>query len=123
MLILVDSSIWADHIRASLPALVVRLERGDVAVHPAVIGEIAMGSLRQRGGFLAMMAGLPHIDVATDAEVLGFVNRHQLFGLGIGWIDAHLLASVQLTAMARLWTRDRRLHEAATRLGLAAPLD
>ena len=82
-----------------------------------------MGSLRQRGWFLAAMSNLPHVDVATDQEVLGFVERHRLFGTGIGWIDAHLLASVQLTAAALLWTRDRRLRAAAERLGLAAPLD
>lgn len=100
-----------------------RLERAEVAVHPGVIGEIAMGSLRQRGWFLGAMASLPRVDVATDSEVLGFVDRHRLFGTGIGWIDAHLLASVQLTPDALLWTRDRRLRLAAERLGLAAPLD
>lgn len=94
-----------------------------MAVHPGVIGEIAMGSLRQRGWFLGAMANLPRVDVATDSEVLGFVDRHRLFGTGIGWIDAHLLASVQLTSDALLWTRDRRLRTAAERLGLAAPLD
>lgn len=82
-----------------------------------------MGSLRQRGWFIAAMSNLPRVDVATDQEVLGFVERHRLFGTGLGWIDAHLLASVQLTADALLWTRDRRLRAAAERLGLAAPLD
>ena len=103
--------------------MALRLERNEVAAHPAVIGEIAMGSLRQRGLFLGALANLPRVEVATDSEVLGFVERHQLFGTGIGWIDAHLLASVRLSADALLWTRDRRLRAAAERLGLAAALD
>lgn len=82
-----------------------------------------MGSLRQRGLFLGALANLPRVEVATDSEVLGFVERHHLFGTGIGWIDAHLLASVRLSADALLWTRDRRLRAAAERLGLAAALD
>ncbi len=103
--------------------LAMRLERSEVAIHPAVIGEVALGSFRQRDWFLALMAGLPRVDVATDAEVLGFVNRHGLYGSGIGWVDAHLLVAAQLTPAARLWTRDRRLHAAATRFGLPPPLD
>lgn len=118
-----DSSVWADHIRASDAQLAMRLERGEVAVHPGVIGEIAMGFLHQRAWFLGAMADLPRVDVATDAEVLGFVEQHRLFGVGIGWIDAHLLASTQLTPGVTLWTRDRRLRAAALQLGLATPLD
>ena len=96
------------------------LNRSGVLAHPFVIGELALGSLRQRDAVLAALRGLPSAVVADDAEVAGFIERHRLFGLGIGYIDAHLLASVKLTAGASLWTRDRRLGETAQRLGVAA---
>ena len=92
-------------------------------VHPAVLGEIAMGSLHRRDVVLRAMADLPRAGVASDEEVMGFVERYRLFGQGIGWTDAHLLAATRLSADALLWTRDRRLRAAARRLGLAAPLD
>ena len=82
-----------------------------------------MGQLKQRDWYLRTMAELPHADVASDDEVLGFVDRYRLYGLGIGWIDAHLLASAQLTPSTLLWTRDKRLRKAAGMIGLAAPLD
>lgn len=100
-----------------------RLERGEVAVHPGVIGEIAMGYLKQRDWYLRTMADLPRVELASDDEVLGFVERYRLYGLGIGWIDAHLLASAQLTPATWLWTRDKRLRRAAETIGLAAALD
>ena len=89
--------------------------------HPFVLGEIALGRLRDPDMVLGLMADLPQAVVATDAEVLGFIRRDGLAGLGIGYVDAHLLAAARLTPDARLWTRDRRLAAAAERLGLAAP--
>jgi predicted nucleic acid-binding protein len=82
-----------------------------------VLGEIALGSLRQRAVVLGAMARLPRVVVATDAEVMIAIGHHALHGVGIGWVDAHLLASVLLTPGARLWSADRRLADAARRIG------
>jgi predicted nucleic acid-binding protein len=120
--ILADASIWVDHLRASDKALVALLEAGMVLAHPFVIGELALGNLRQREIVLTALADLPHASVATDAEVLHFIERHALFGRGIGYIDAHLLAAAQLTAGTELWTNDKRLHGVAVQLGLAITL-
>jgi predicted nucleic acid-binding protein len=100
-----------------------RLARVEILIHPAVIGEVSLGSLRRRHDVLRTLDELPGALVATDSEVVGFVESRRLYGLGIGWVDAHLLASTQLTPGATLWTRDRRLRAAALRLGLAALLD
>jgi|SRR5581483_3211176 len=90
-----------------------------VLAHPFVIGELALGNLRARETVLNALADLPHASVATDAEVLHFIERHALFGRGIGYIDAHLIATVQLTAGAELWTNNKRLRGVAAQLGLA----
>jgi predicted nucleic acid-binding protein len=120
--ILADTSVWVDHLRASDKALVALLDAGMVLAHPFVIGELALGTLRQREIVLTALADLPHASVATDAEVLHFIERHALFGRGIGYVDAHLLAAVQLTAGTELWTNDKRLHGVAVQLGLAITL-
>jgi hypothetical protein len=117
--ILVDTSVWVDHLRAGDQALVGLLEAGEVLAHPFVIGELALGNLPRRDQTLRGLQDLPQAKVATDREVLYFVDRHRLFGLGVSYVDAYLLASVSLTAGAGLWTRDRRLGRAADRLGLA----
>ncbi len=121
-MILVDTSVWVDHLRAGDRALARLLAAGTVLAHPFVIGELALGDLRQRDLILSDLNDLPRIGVATDQEVLHFIGQHALFGCGIGYIDAHLLASVRLVAGASLWTRDKRLAGAAERLGLATPL-
>ena len=118
-MILVDTSVWVDHLRASDKALAGLLDTGMVLAHPFIIGELALGNLRQREIVLKALADLPHASIATDAEILHFIERHALFGHGIGYIDAHLLAAVQLTASAELWTNDKRLHGVAVKLGLA----
>jgi predicted nucleic acid-binding protein len=118
-LILVDTSIWIDHLRADNSALKRLLDAGRVLMHPFVIGELALGRMRQREIILAALSDLPRAEVATDAEVLGFVNREALFGRGIGYVDAHLLASARLTAGATIWTRDARLRDVAEGLDLA----
>lgn len=117
--ILADTSVWVDHLRANDKALAVLLDTGMVLAHPFVIGELALGNLRQREIVLNALADLPHASVATHAEVLYFIKRHTLFGCGIGYVDAHLLAAAQLTAGAALWTIDKRLHGVAAKLGLA----
>jgi predicted nucleic acid-binding protein len=93
------------------------LERGGVVMHPFVIGEIACGSLTHRSAILELLQELPTAAVAESEEVLGFIERHALHGKGIGYVDAHLLASVALTQGASLWTRDKRLQVAADDLG------
>jgi predicted nucleic acid-binding protein len=120
--ILVDSSVWVDHLRKGDAALAHMLNSERVLAHPLVIGELALGSLRQREKILAALQDLPQAMVAGDTEVLRFVDQEALHGHGIGYVDAHLLASVRLTAGASLWTRDKRLHALADRLGLAAAL-
>jgi predicted nucleic acid-binding protein len=117
--ILVDTSIWVDHLRAGNAMLAELLEAGIVLTHPFVIGELSLGALRQRVAVLSALADLPSAIVAADAEVLGFIDRHALFGRGVGYVDAHLLAATRLTAGAGLWTNDRRLNAVADALGLA----
>jgi predicted nucleic acid-binding protein len=118
-LILVDTSIWIDHLRADNAALKRLLDVGRVLMHPFVIGELALGRMRQREMILTALSDLPRAELATDAEVLGFVDREALFGRGIGYVDAHLLASTRLSAGATMWTRDARLRSVAEKLGLA----
>jgi predicted nucleic acid-binding protein len=121
-LILVDTSVWVQHLRSTDAALVVALNRGEVLIHPFVIGELAMGNLRDRSGLVENLRGLPNVRSANDDEVMTFVEREKLYGRGLGYIDAHLLASVRLTPGARLWSRDRRLTVAAAALEVSAGL-
>lgn len=119
-MILVDTSVWVDHLRGGDVRLSGLLDAGQVLVHPFVIGEIALGSLRRRDVILPALADLPPAVVATDAEVLDMIDRRSVSGLGIGWVDAHLLASARLTSGATLWTRDRRLARVAAALEVLA---
>lgn len=119
-MILVDSSVWVDHLRKGDAALSRLLQNGQVLAHPFVTGELALGNLKKREIILSDLQALPQAVMAHDEEVLRFIDQHTLYGLGIGYIDAHLLTSVQLTADGSLWTRDKRLHAAAERLGLAS---
>ena len=118
-MILVDTSVWVDHLRSGDAALAALLERGAVLGHPFVIGEIACGSLTDRGAILALLQHLPMAVVAEADEVLAYLNRHKLHGKGIGYVDVHLLAATALTGGAKVWTRDRRLHAVAHELGSA----
>jgi predicted nucleic acid-binding protein len=117
--ILVDTSVWVDHLRAEDKTLVLLLDGGRVLTHPFVTGEIALGNLRQRRQVLGALSDLPQASMATDAEVLRFIDRYALFGRGVGYIDVHLLAAAQLVAGTALWTHDKRLHDVAEQLGLA----
>lgn len=118
-MILVDKSVWIDHLRSPDLALVGLLNHEDVLGHPFVLGEIALGTLRQREIVISSLRDLPQARMAEDDEVLGLIARADLAGTGIGYVDAHLLCSTKLTADARLWTRDKRLHAAAQRLSIA----
>ena len=119
-MILVDSSVWVDHLRQGDQRLVTLLEASQVLTHPFVVGEIALGSLKNRESILGGLKGLPQAATATDEEVQQFIESNALFGLGIGYIDAHLLAAVRLNAGSQLWTRDKRLGAVADRMGLTA---
>jgi predicted nucleic acid-binding protein len=119
-LILVDTSVWIDHLRTSIALLADALEAEDVLVHPFIIGELACGEMKQRSEVLGLLATLPSIVVTTDEETLHFIERHHLMGKGIGYIDAHLLASITLTDGAQLWTRDKRLGVIAEKLKISA---
>lgn len=121
-MILVDTAIWIDHFHSADAALVDLLNSGQALTHPFVIGELSLGQLRRREFVLVEIARLPMSERANDDEVLHFVERHALYGQGIGFVDAHLLASVKLTSGATLWTRDARLHKIARKLGLAAEI-
>jgi predicted nucleic acid-binding protein len=118
--ILADTSVWIDHLRAGDAVLGDFLDRGRVLGHPFVTGELALGNIKQRDIVLRALRRLPQATVASHEEVLHLVEVLPLYGLGIGYVDAHLLAAIRLTAAAKLWTRDRRLRKVATQLGLAA---
>lgn len=118
-MILVDTSVWVEHLRRGLPRLVTLLQEGEVLIHPWVIGELACGHLRHRQQVLELLQGLPLATVASDAEVLLLIERQRLVGRGIGYVDAHLLASARLSH-CRLWTQDRRLAAVALEQGVAA---
>ncbi|MBI2306137.1 MAG: type II toxin-antitoxin system VapC family toxin [Rhodocyclales bacterium] len=119
-MILVDTSIWIDHLSRRDERLFGLLSAGQVLAHPFVTGEVALGNLRQRETVLELLLNLPRATVASDDEVLHLINADRLHGLGVGYVDAHLLASTMLTAGARLWTRDKRLASVAHRLGFDA---
>ena len=116
-MILVDTSVWVDHLRSGEPTLVALLGTGRVLTHPFIIGELACGNLRNREEVLSRLRGLPGALAVTDEEALLFIDRHRLMGRGIGYVDVHLLAAVTLVGDARLWTRDKRLTAIASALG------
>jgi len=117
--ILVDTSVWIDHLRVGDPQLTALLEEAQVLAHPWMIGELALGQLSGRSEILGLLNNLPQASIATQAEVMTLVETQPLFGIGIGYVDAHLLAATLLTADASLWTRDKRLAAAAADLGIS----
>jgi len=121
-LILADTSVWVDHLRKGDSTLVSLLNSGQILCHPYVLGEVALGHLRQRKAIVSDLKNLPQATVARDDEVLSMIDRWALFGRGIGYIDVHLLASIPLSPGALLWTRDKRLRAVAASLGLHASL-
>jgi predicted nucleic acid-binding protein len=120
--ILVDTSVWVDHLRHGDARLAALLEHQTVLAHPQVIAELALGQLRHRDAVLSELMELPRATVASDDEVLRLIERETLYGSGLGYVDAHLLAATRLTPGALIWTRDRRLLSAAEKLSLAARL-
>lgn len=117
-MILADTSVWIEHLRAGVPALATELDAGSILMHPFILGELACGNLKHRHEVLSLCAQLPPAPVASDAEALGFIEQRDLMGRGIGYIDVHLLASVMLAGTARMWTFDKRLATVAGELQL-----
>lgn len=118
-MVLVDTSVWIDHLRKGDDRLTSLLLNAAVLIHPFVIGELACGNLHNRKRILDLLGDLPATRVADHREVLFFIESNDLMGRGIGYIDAHLLASASLTSATSLWTVDRNLNNAAVQLGLA----
>lgn len=122
-MILADTSVWIDHFRVGNPTLIELLNTSQVLTHPFVIGELACGNLKNRKTILSLLHDLPSSAVTSDEETLFFIDRHRLMGRGIGYIDAHLLASTSLTGTVRLWTSDKRLDAIAAEMKLAFKRD
>ena len=122
-MILVDTSVWIDHLRHEDAALSERLDEGEILTHSFVIGELACRNIRNRTQVLDLMNALPTSQEALHHEVMELIERKLLMGRGIGYVDAHLLAAALLTPYTQLWTRDRRLQQVATSLGVGAALD
>jgi predicted nucleic acid-binding protein len=121
--ILVDTSVWIDLFRSGVPRLAAALEKRLVVTHTFVIGELALGNLRQRDIVLASLRRLATIPVVREAELLEFIARRSLSGRGIGFVDAHLVAACHLSPGMRLWTRDKRLRSIAEEQGVVAAVD
>jgi predicted nucleic acid-binding protein len=118
MSVLVDSSIWINHLHRSAPVLESLLLAGEVITHPAIIGELACGSLKNRERFLTSLQHLSRLPQAEFKDVLDLIESQQLWGKGLGWMDAQLLAAA-LQSGVTIWTKDRALHLAAVRSQLA----
>ena len=121
-MILADTSIWIDHFRSRNKQLRKRLNEGQIVIHPAIIAELALGSLQERSQTLALLDLLPQVQVAQLIEVRRMIEARRLYNLGIGLTDAHLIASVFINPSTVLWTRDRRLRKAAEGLGIHSGL-
>lgn len=115
-MILTDTSVWVDHLRAGDPGLVELLHEGRVLGHPWVVAEIALGSLRDRQTVLSLLDGLPQAPVATIDELRHLIEWRTLFGRGVGLVDVGLLAACLLVPGCRLWTKDKRLAVVAGEL-------
>lgn len=114
-MVLVDTSVWINHFRKGESRLQCLLYEEQVMIHPMVIGEVACGYLKKRKEILTLLQSLPQVNIANDLEVLTLINNKKLYGLGIGWIDVHLLTSALLTKV-KIWTEDKSLKKAVEKL-------
>ena len=119
---LADTSVWIDHLRSGVRELSDRLGHGQIAIHPLIVAELALGNLRDRDRTLALLDLLPQVKIAHLDEVRVLIESRRLYGLGIGVIDAHLIASVLISPSTLLWTRDKQLRNVAEDLGIHAHL-
>lgn len=116
-MILVDTSIWIDHLNKSDTRLITLLEEESVYVHPFVIGELACGNINNRDEILNLLNALPQISTANLDEILFFINQHKLYGKDLGYIDVHLIASCMMDK-AKLYTRDKKLFQITKNLNI-----
>lgn len=116
-MVLVDTSVWVAHLRDGNVGLETLLNNGQVVCHLFIVGELACGNLKNRAEILSLLQALPMASFLEHAEVIQFIGHYTLMGKGLGYIDMHLLASALLTGIP-LWTLDRRLHEASSKLGI-----
>lgn len=121
-MILADTSIWIDHLRSGNQEMRRQLDQGQIVIHPYIVAELALGSLKERTKTLALLDLLPQVRVARTSELRLMIEARHLHSLGIGLTDAHLIASVLIDAPTLLWTKDKRLRRAAENLGLHASL-
>jgi predicted nucleic acid-binding protein len=121
-LILADTSVWIEHFRSGNKELQKQLSQGQIVIHPFVIAELALGSLKERSRTLALLDLLPHVRVAQLNEIRSLIEARRLYGFGIGLIDAHLIACVLINPPTLLWTRDKQLRKVAEGLGIHASL-
>ncbi|HEY1268556.1 MAG TPA: PIN domain-containing protein [Candidatus Binatia bacterium] len=117
-MILVDTSVWIEHLRSGNDRLGSLLYEEQVVCHPFVLGELACGTLRDRREILALLRALPMLALVDHDDVLNMLEERRLFGRGLGWVDAHLLVSA-LLADTTLWTLHRPLQRAASALNVA----
>jgi predicted nucleic acid-binding protein len=117
-LILADTSIWIEHLRSANVEMDEQLNRGQIVIHPLIIAELALGSLKERTRTLVLFDRLPHARMAQLDEVRTMIEVRRLYNQGIGLVDAHLIASVFLTPSTLLWTKDKYLRKVADALGI-----
>ena len=117
--VLVDTSVWINHLRDKDEQLINLLKQNQVLMHPMIRGELACGCLHSRGQILSLLKNLSQVPEATHDEALYCLEKNKLMGKGIGFIDLHLLTSTFLAKNTLLWTRDRRLHKLAVSLNLS----
>ena len=117
-MVLVDTSVWIDHLRNNNQTLSWLLERNLVVIHPLIIGELACGNLNNRTELLRLWQSLESLPTLTDEETLFFIEKNQLMGKGVGYIDIQLLASIKLSKGVKLWTLDKRLTAIAEQRNL-----
>lgn len=121
-MILADTSVWIEHFRSGSSQLQKGLNQGQIVIHPWIIAELALGSLRERTRTLALLDSLPQLRVAQMSELRIMIEARRLYNLGIGLTDAHLIASVLLSPPTLLWTKDKHLRKVAEALGIHAGL-
>ncbi|HET8827291.1 MAG TPA: PIN domain-containing protein [Terriglobales bacterium] len=121
-MILADTSVWIDHLRSGVREMREYLGQGQIAIHPLIVAELALGNLRDRRSTLALLDLLPQVQGAQLSEVRTLIEARRLYGLGIGVTDAHIIASILITPSTLLWTRDKQLRKVAENLGIHASL-
>lgn len=121
-MILADTTVWIDHFRSETAEMRRQLNKRSIVIHPYIVAELALGSLRDRARTLAWLDSLPRLRVAQTAEVRQMIEMRSLYSRGIGLTDAHLIASILIYTSTLLWTLDKRLSNVASELGIAAGL-